>query len=203
MLCWTNIRLSSSLCFYRYRNRYLVVDIGAFIELEGFKIICLDLGWHNFFREEVSDDMIDSLIFLELFIIMQFLKFCFSFRRPGMNHKESNIIGKHIMKGDRKIEIHGRYFFFCVLQSLPDSSIAFARLQKIMLVVVVDCHIRIIGNFYICNLVITQILLIDLFADDVQSHIIFLLYHDLHLVQDKFKFFPSIHWSVSFHLHFL
>ena len=51
-----------------------------------------------------------------------------------------------------------------------------------MLMIVIDCQVCIIVDLDIGNLVIIEIVLVDFLGDDVQTDIVLLFYHDLHLV---------------------
>ncbi len=72
-----------------------------------------------------------------------------------------------------------------------------------MHVIVIDCHVRIVVYFNIGDLVVVQVIFLSFLADDVKSNIIFLFYHNLHLIQNEFKLLSSVHGSIGFYLNFL
>ena len=79
-----------------------------------------------------------------------------------------------------------RYGFF-------KDSVAPAGLRIVFLVVVVDSHVRVEIGLDISDFRIVDVILIDLFGDDVESNVIFLLEHDLHLVKNELKFLSFVH----------
>ena len=87
--------------------------------------------------------------------------------------------------------------------SFIKNSVASASLRIVFLVVVVDSHIGVEIGLEISDLRIVDVVLIDLFGDDVESNVIFLLEHNLHLVKNEFQLLSFVHRSIGFHLNFL
>lgn len=67
----------------------------------------------------------------------------------------------------------------------------------------VDGHVGEVGDFEICDLIVVDVVLVDLLGDDVETHVVLLLQHDLHLVQDELQLLTLIHRSIGLHLHLL
>lgn len=67
----------------------------------------------------------------------------------------------------------------------------------------VDGHVCIEGDLEVSNFIVVDVVFIDLFGNDEESHIILLLQHDLHLVKNELKLFTLIHGSIGLHLHLL
>lgn len=86
-----------------------------------------------------------------------------------------------------------RDHFFGVLKCLVNDSIASGAFGIVVHVIVVDGQIRVVSDLNVGDFVVVDVLLVDLLADDVQSDVIFLLDHDLHLVQNELEFLSSVH----------
>jgi hypothetical protein len=69
--------------------------------------------------------------------------------------------------------------------------------------IVVDGHVRVIANLEVSYLLVVDVILVDLLGNDEEPHIVLLLQHDLHLVQDELQLLPAVHRTVGLHLHFL
>lgn len=103
-----------------------------------------------------------------------------------LQDKEADIVGKHILEARRKVEIQSlRDDLLGGLESLPQNSVASAALSNPILIVEVDGHVCKIRDLEVCNLIIIDIVFIDLLGDDEETNEVFLLEHDLHLVEDE------------------
>lgn len=67
----------------------------------------------------------------------------------------------------------------------------------------VDGHVGVVGDFEVCDLIVVDVIFVDLFGDDEEPHVVLLLEHDLHLVQDELQFLALVHRAVGLHLHLL
>jgi hypothetical protein len=70
-------------------------------------------------------------------------------------------------------------------------------------VIVVDGQVGVVVDFNISDLVVVYVIFVDLFADDVQTDMVVLFQHDLHLVHDKLKLLSSVHRPISLNLNLL
>ena len=59
--------------------------------------------------------------------------------------------------------------------------------------VMVNCHVSVELNFKVCDGVVSQVVFVYLFTDNEKPHMVFLLKHDLHLVENKLQLFPFVH----------
>lgn len=84
-----------------------------------------------------------------------------------------------------------------------EDAVAPAGLRIVFLVVIVYGHVGVEIGLDICDFRIVDVVLIDLFGDDVETDIVFLLEHDLHLVKNELKFLSFVHRSVGLHLNLL
>lgn len=100
-----------------------------------------------------------------------------------MKGKEANIVREYMceVRGKSKVKFI-RNDFFGDKKGLVDSPVAPGTLCKVADMVVVNGEVGEIGDFYVSNFIIIDVILVNLFADDKQPHEIFFLDHDFHLV---------------------
>lgn len=121
-----------------------------------------------------------------------------------MEGKEADIIGEDMCDIGREAKVEFiRDDLFGGFKSIVDDFIAPGGFLIYSHMIVVDGQIGVIRDFNISDFVVVDVLLVDLLADDVQSDIIFLLYHDFHLVENELKFLSLVHRPVRLDLHFL
>lgn len=88
-------------------------------------------------------------------------------------------------------------------QGFVENAIASADLRIVFVVIVVDGHVGIEVDLEVCDFWIVDVVLIDFFGNDEESHVIFFLQHYFHLIQDELQLLPLVHGTVCFDLHFL
>ena len=69
--------------------------------------------------------------------------------------------------------------------------------------IVIDCQIWVVSDLDVGDLIVVDVLLVDLFADDEQAHEVFLFDHYFHLVEDKLEFLAPVHRAVGLDLDLL
>ena len=67
----------------------------------------------------------------------------------------------------------------------------------------VNCHVSVELNFKVCDGVVSQVVFVYLFTDNEKPHMVFLLKHDFHLVENKLQLFPLVHRPIGLDLHLL
>lgn len=121
-----------------------------------------------------------------------------------MQGQESNVVAQNIGYSAFESEIECLWdYLFGGFESLPNEFVAACALSEVLLLNLIHQHIRVEQDFNVCNFIIVDVILVDLFGNDEQPHEIFLLDHDFHLIEDKFKLFSLIHGSICLDLDFL
>lgn len=172
--------------------------------MKSIRIVKVDVTCNNFFQEKVVDKCEELWVAFKGFIGLKLFEFFLILRWPGLKCKETDIIRKDQSEIGRKSKIEFVRndllgYFQCVVNNFVTSCSLFV----VAFMIVINGEIWVISDFDISDFVIVDVLFIDLFANDEQSHVIFLFQHNFHLIQNKLKFFSSVHWSISLYLNLL
>ena len=96
------------------------------------------------------------------------MKFFLNGIRELCNDEKGDIIGQNAVGrgGETEIKSLGNYFF-CFEKSLPYDAVRTCCLGELELLGVVSCHIGVVCNFNIGEIVVLKIVLIDFLAHNV------------------------------------
>ena len=90
--------------------------------------------------------------------------------------QKPNIIRQNISNTRTKLKIQNhRYNLLRHLQSLPNNPITPRTLLEVILMVVIDGDIRKVVDFEVSDVVLVDVVLVDLFGDDEEADVVFLL----------------------------
>ena len=159
------------------------MEIAVTEKLEGVGVVLIDetgnyLFWYQWFYQ-----LEERLILLQVLLLWKFGQLCVVGLWIGLQNQKGDVIAEHIQFSDWEVEFKGlRQFLVASRYGFFKDSVAPAGLRIVFLVVVVDSHVRVEIGLDISDFRIVDVILIDLFGDNVESNVIFLLEHDLHLV---------------------
>lgn len=84
---------------------FFVVFVRCAEQFELVEMVGVEVSGYDFLGEEVGDNVIDGLVFLQLLVFVEGLELLLGGLRPGVQDQESHIVGENIGGVDGETEI--------------------------------------------------------------------------------------------------
>ncbi len=181
-----------------------MVGVRVTEKLETLYTVLVQLTAHDLFRKETVYYVEELGVVFKVFIGGESGQFLVVGSRVGLEDEEGDVVAQDVFLAGGEVEIESVGDGFVVGgEGGVEDAVAPADLGVVVDVVVVGSHVGVEVDLDICNFWVVDVVLVDLFGDDEETHIVLLLEHDLHLVHDELQLLSLIHRPVGLHLHFL
>ena len=141
---------------------------------------------------------------LHLFVLGKSGQLLVVFLGVGLEGKEGHVVAQDVELSCREVEVESvGDFFVAGSDGLVENAVAPAGLGVLFLLVEVDGHVGVEHGLDVCDFGVVDVVLVDLFGNDVESHVVLLLKHDLHLVENELQLLSLVHRPVGLDLHLL
>ncbi len=143
-------------------------------------------------------------VLLQLLLLRKFLELTVVFLGEGLQHEEAHVVGEDVLLAGGEAELEsGGDGFGGLLESGVEDAVGASGVGVVVLVVVVGGHVGVEGDLEVDDVGVVDVVLVDLLGDDEEAHVVLLLEHDAHLVQDELQLLSLVHRPVRLHLHLL
>ena len=181
-----------------------MVAVALSEQLEALQRVAQHVAAHDLFGQEFVYEVQSVRLLLELLLLREFFELLVVFLGVGLQHEEADVVRQHVFLAGRKAELQSLGDGLGgLLEGEVEDAVDAAGLGVVVLLVVVAGHVGVESDLEVHDVGVVDVVLVDLLGDDEEPHVVLLLEHDPHLVEDELQFLPFVHRAVGLHLHLL